>query len=177
MSWWDNPTKPRLAPVGAYSEQNQIWRKRAKGAYWVGWEKASPPCPESLVRPKQLAGELVTLSDGRQWLIPTARQLPCILGIDDEGNNESRLKPRYAEFYAQAEKALKEWCFGDGGMPFFEGRDLCVRALALNYRINLDVADALNLIGTDNLWDVVAAITSFRQIVAALTESQKKTAD
>ena len=41
--------------------------------HWVGWDKASPPTPQDLIRPTVCEGRPVVLGDKNEWIIPAVR--------------------------------------------------------------------------------------------------------
>jgi hypothetical protein len=77
------------APVKSQADAGQ----EAKVLYWLGCDKANPPGPAELARERQLPGRMVTLADGNQWLLPTARlasggtNLPVRLRLADDGGD------------------------------------------------------------------------------------------
>ncbi len=58
----------------AYRPDRQTWMQW-RANVWVGMydQPETAPSPQSLARPRQLAGHVVQLLDGRGWLVPVAR--------------------------------------------------------------------------------------------------------
>jgi hypothetical protein len=89
------------APGISYSAKTQAWRKIPQSPaaqVWVGHLINDPPTPSILQRREMLPGHKVTLADGRDWMIPTARHfveengevgwnvsLPQQVELDDDG--------------------------------------------------------------------------------------------
>lgn len=191
LACWDHGGHPDLDPVRLYDPDAQTWRpapargELAEGRYWIGWETARPPRPVDLERDKTLQGRTVELADGNQWLIPIACQLPRTWGA-----SKSRIVNRYVGYFEAAIEAVTQWLFvSDDGqgygfrVPLDAGLDggmgaLVAQSLALNYRLNADVLDALELIDSDCVATVLDAITEGAALARAVQlVREKKTED
>lgn len=145
----------------------------AAGRAWIGWDKSNPPGPETLRRQKQLGGDLLRLADGCDWLVPVASQAPKKMGIDDLGHVAAVMAPQYQPFFQMAFDALASYVQSNGTVlcPYEESFDVCVRILAMNYRMTRDLANALGLIDSRSLWTIPATTIE----AAALVDlTQKK---
>ena len=142
--------------------------------YYLG-KAAGEPKPEWFARANQQVGRDVTMADGQRWHIPTARQLPALLGLDDQDRLTSTVLPQYRAFFEAAYEAVKWFQPDDQGrvkVSYRAGFDFVCLALSINYRINPRIASWLGLVHTDSFFevaDVAAGVTDF-------FEAQKKTA-
>lgn len=153
----------------------QAAKPKSKG-FWLGKPKQGLITPAELGRPKQHPGTEITLADGQAWLIPLARQLPHVIGLDDDGRLVGQVVAQYREFWDVAWRSLHWFVPDEAGrcaIDFESGFDLVVRALAVNYRVNRDVAAFLGLVSSDLFWPVARAVVEFDQISEVL--AQKKT--
>lgn len=155
------------------------WTPCRKDLFWLGKVAGEIPKPEWFARgeggaPPHL-GQDVKMGDGQEWHIPTARQLPHLLGLDDEGNLTRKLLPHYKRFWEAAEKTVAWFELGDGNLMHIgsprEIFDFVSLALSINYRVNADVASWLGLVRDDIGWTVAGVVTEWR----GLLEAQKKT--
>lgn len=84
--------------LGYYADQ-QTWRRVPRTDYWVGFETADPPGPDSLRRKRMLPGHPVELADGHTWTVPSVivreatddgmsgrLALPTTVGVNDNGD-------------------------------------------------------------------------------------------
>lgn len=183
--WWDNAGVPDSTPAAGYHAEAQTWKPATKsgaleaGRYWIGWETARPPRPVDLERRKCHPGTLVRLRDGNQWLVPAARQFPQVYGLNDDGVFAGVVEAQYREFYDRAWQYLnllrgvdKENTCNLGNPA--EAWAFSVQALAWNYRINADIATALELLGSVEVFGdetsggIIRAATDFRALVEFL---------
>ncbi len=171
------------------------WTKSPRGEFWFGRPKqgdrlqvtgdsrqkpsASSPavtCPLSPVtflRRRQLRGIPVTLADGQAWTIASAQQLPCVLGLDAEGQWTGKTDPTYQAYYDACWGFWESLEVGNATVSWAKGADFAALALSINYRVNRDVAAWQGLLRDDVLWDVAKAAVEFDRFQAIL---QKKTA-
>lgn len=149
----------------AYRKDSQEWHRCAPcgdlagGRAWIGWDKSDPPTPENLARKVQLSGERIKLADGREWLIPIARQLPKIMGLDPEsGRVASVVAPQYRAFLEEAWATLATFVDREGKIyiEYEPGFAAAVRVLSMNYRMTRDLAAVLGMIGDSDLWTIPA---------------------
>jgi hypothetical protein len=170
-----------------YQADAQTWRKAPNGDLYVGMhlDQSLIPNPQSLARPRQLAGHEVVLADGRPWLVPMARgwteevgdlrwyhALPqrSVLGEDGRWRPGDVL-PRFAALWILAmrfEEARRQALFGiEGaadGKPVqvafdFDGlHEAAVRALLENYRVGPAEVDLLGLLTGDIAREILEAL-------------------
>lgn len=152
-----------LGKMTAYLPASQEWIRCTPcgdlpgGRAWIGWDKDAPPSPETLARKKQLAGEHLLLADGREWLIPVAQHLPKLMKLSQEtGQVTSVVAPQYKAFLQDAWNTLAKFMERDGEVyiDYQVGFSAAVRVLAMNYRICRDLADALGILGDNELWTI-----------------------
>ncbi len=177
-------------PATGYFPDAQTWRKADDAEYWLGWYNAAPPQPADLERSQQLAGHSIRLGDGNDWLVPVARSfpygisLPQSLSLGAGGNIAAAIIPRYAAF---GEKAAQLWdvfiaeCEAADSdaetqqtMPAVERMQLAIEALAFNYRIGRHECNALGLLTTDNLSEVLGAVIDQPTIIEHMRADAKK---
>lgn len=174
---WDDPLDPDKNQSPGVNLQRQTWKKSPEGNYWIGWETERPVRPTDIQRKKIYQGCEVVLHDGNSWLVPTARQLPHILGI-----GEPRIDKKYKPFFDKARANLDSWLRLTETneaqwyiTPKHAGFLFCCEALALNYRITPAIADCLEIVSTDEMFAVIEAITDGWWLPHAIEQLQKKT--
>lgn len=146
------------------------------GRYWIGRDVRHPVTPQALVRRALQYSLPVRLDDGNEWLVPVARQLPKIWGKDDSGHRASRARPEYADFCERSEAIFQSVIATDG--QNFVVEDVfgyCSMALAINYKVNEDILDFLELLTDDSMPRITGATLETKFIKDAL--DQKKSSD
>jgi hypothetical protein len=147
---------------------------------WIGVDRADPPRPEELARPRINRGYDIELGDGQTWKVPVIRRpdsssyLPCAFVRGSDGRRVEKLRAEYqADF--DAFRPAAEW-FYDGKDPAAQDReliiDLAIRALSINYRYSPNEQDVIQLVGQENLNLIVAAAVDYPSYDATV---QKKT--
>lgn len=150
-----------------YWPDRQTWRPlwRSPGEtpappLYVGWWTAEPPTPADLVVPEPIPGHLVKLRDGREWLIPLAREysggawhralpgaLTRLAGQWVSGDIDSRYARLWdisAEFYSQ----MFGGTLGQDHVLRFDfagANDAAATVLGFNYRLGAEEIAALGL--------------------------------
>lgn len=170
--------------IPGYRAGSQIWQpaKPAKdlaaGRFWLGIEANQRPTPSDLQRHVHFGGALVKLDDGNEWMVPIAQRLPHRLSIDENGNPVRVPKRKYEEFYRRTVGYYQSIVsFGnqsEQSVTFADAWPHAVEALTMNYRVNADVIDFLELLDDVNVITVVCA--TFEMGVLMEIEAQKKTA-
>lgn len=167
-------------PVLFHAADKQEWHecsqdgKLEAGRAWIGWFKNQRPTPETLARKKQFNGELTELNDGNEWLIPIAKQLPHVLGRTREGKAKLTVAERYRAFFERSYAVLEMFMTapqGEAAMTYEEAQAYGVQALAINYRVTVDLVVALELITTDLLWTIPEIVTEFRKMIEVLKKN------
>lgn len=184
----DHEPPPRLG----YAPQFQTWTRVACGLaaeaeLWVGVDTEHPVTAADLRRRKQFNGYEVDVA-GEKWTVPVVRDpqggsgLPRDFVYDDGGKIQERIKGEYLALWEKFARAV--WLFFDPAGPWpwridlAEGVDLCLAALALNYRVGRVEQNLLGLIDSDTWVSILAAAVdypTFRDL-AELATAQKKTA-
>lgn len=163
-----------------YYPKEQEWMEVAgeSGCYHLGVDR-DPLAPADLERDELIAGHLVTLEDGHDWLIPVARcfpagtNLPEALILGPDGGLVSEILPRFAKFAEDAERVYA--ALGDGeDMSLTDGWDVAVRALSLNYHLGRHEVSFLKLLTTTNMTLILRAIIDYPTITAAIEDHKKK---
>lgn len=183
------------ASDAGYFPGKQSWRRLrgpVNARIWIGqYDDREPPGPDWLRTPEQLPGHLVTLRDGRQWLVPCARQfadgeqrraVPARLDIDGDGRWISGdVLPEYSRLWHAAERFAEWFLAGDqaGALLIGDLTDYAVAALSVHYRLGPVEAAMLGLFDDRGLAarEVMLAAIDW-PTMQAWAESQKKaTAD
>jgi len=172
-----------------YDAGAEHWQQSHNGKYWLGFDPEKPPREKDLRRQVQLDGHLVKLHDEADWLVPLARflgggsSLPASLIMGKNGELITEALPRYAGFSGRAEKLWHDFMIenneAEGELEFdAAGRfNLAVEALVWNYRVGIEEVNALRLLGTDNLGQVMAAVIdvpTLQQKAEEMAASKKK---
>jgi hypothetical protein len=179
--------------VGVYAGQS--WRPVPGSPAYVGWFDDDRPTAEAVKRSAVLAGSLVRLADGGEWLVPVARRvhemddagglvvecaLPATVAADADGNwTPTGIIERYAPLWSYACDYWDSCLIGaaageDTGAYQFEFNqlfDAALFALQCNYRVGKAEASALGLFTHENAVAVMAVVTDFD---AALALVKKK---
>jgi hypothetical protein len=163
-----------------YYPDDQVWDEVAidkADSYWLGID-GDTLAPADLERDELIAGHLVTLEDGHDWLIPVARcfpagtNLPEALILGPGGELVSEILPRFAKFAGDAERVYE--ALGDGeDMSLTDGWDIAVRALSLNYHLDRHEVSFLKLLTTTNMTMILRAIIDYPTIEVAIERHKK----
>lgn len=168
----------RLPGKLGYYPQSQTWHEQP--GHWIGLAKDAPPEPADLARRKLYDGYLVTLADGAQWQIATARrpddstELPREMFFTSEGHFVEQIKTGWREAWERAGECLEWFTKGFEGSGSYRAEilDQAIRAVGINYRFGRGEQAALKLIDSDNWLPVLCALVDW--YAAA---DQKKTPD
>jgi hypothetical protein len=181
-----------------YAPGEQEWVGVQSSSAWVGRWKDEVFVPADLEREKPLAGHLVELADGNQWLCPVARglaaeggavkyyhTLPRGVALDATGKwSKGQVVPRYRRLW----KIAEAWWdtrvasvptaaeVGDVVSFDFEGLvSAAVECLAANYRVGAVEVSMLGLFDSDSARKIVDALVDLPTLVVLSEELQKKT--
>lgn len=184
LFYWDDPERPESSPrLGIHLDEQEWTPAKASGPlkagrYWLGREKGNPVTPYDLMRKEHYGGGLVKLDDGYEWCVPIAQRLPCRLTLDEDGRPIKRVKRPYEDYYAKVVGFYRTiLCLKDdpnaefvleGAWPF------AVQALNMNYRVNAEIIDWLELLDELNIQALIAA--TFEMSAMMEIAAQKKTA-
>ena len=161
-----------------YDSDRQAWRQIPGEQGFVGWLKGMQMQPEQLARREQIAGQLVTLADGNEWIVPTARapvedygtlryqvRLPRTMQFDDDGNwIYGDVESRFDRLMTIADKwsAVR---FSDDDdeidVTVAEATAMAVEALGYNYRVGPIEVSALRLINQQTVGKILDAVIDF----------------
>lgn len=180
------------ASDAGYFRERQAWRllRREVGSrIWCGLASdREHPTPDDLRSPEALPGHAVTLRDGRQWLVPCARQfvdgeqrraIPARMDIDDDGRWISGdVLPEYSRLWGAAER-FADWFLGrdeQRQLLVADLTDFAVAALAVHYRLGPVEAAMLGLFDDRGMAarEVMLAAIDWPTMQAWI-DSQKKT--
>ena len=137
--------------------------------FWLGRSKYKRVSPEALLRRRWHSGEDVLLDDGQAWTVPIARQLPHRHGMQGRV-----VKSQYRAFFDRAMEYQQRALDLRNGVDVVlaGGWRFGVEALAMNYRVNADVIDWLELVTDANIMWLVGA--TFEMCATDATDAQKK---
>jgi len=172
----------RRVPEVGHFPARQRWIKDPSQELWVGVYTDGPlPGPADLLRQKPITGHWLELLDGRQWLVPVARQyqeedgelrwahnLPRRLSRAEDGTWQSTaIVPRYQAIWDLAER----WECGkrdaarsagaaaeDVSFRFDDVVNGGIAALAVNYLVGPVEVDLLGLLSIDLATEVLDAL-------------------
>lgn len=161
-----------------YEDDKQTWRKIpekfCKVPAWCGYWNDRPPTVDDLARKNQLPGELVTLADGKQWLVPVLRKyrqddspglvydisLPTMLDYSDDGDlTLGEVAPQYRQVWEMGLKVGQSLAWGDEGdeasVDFGQVVEFAGPLLGLNYRVSMFELVFLKLVGVKEAEQIV----------------------
>lgn len=153
------PLKGRM--YHEYNPGEQTWVPsvpfdgQPEGAYWAGWNTASPPTPDDLQRRFPFRALSVLLGDRREWWFPAERELPFDLRLGPERQWSIVPMERFDEF-CHACRELRELL----SLAPEERRDIFMQELTefaragleMNYRLCPEVESAMKLWNTE-IWN------------------------
>lgn len=126
--------------------------------WWAGWWRDSPPGPEAFARDRQASGASIELRDGNAWKVPSLGNLPRVFGCDESGEQSMQVSARYRPLEVAAEAV------DDVQFPCAKGVllglwwEVAVAALGGNYRVDEHWIRCLELLDTEALLPVFAAV-------------------
>ena len=164
--------------------------KLEAGRYWVGVDEENPPQPADLARPSMISGLSITLADGYSWSVPTISRFPNRYQLNDGGEITRVIKDEYHKFYEAGMRVVAEVMqhfstieeirdkvpdIDDYSIPVTakNGLVLIAQALALNYRINWELAFLLDLLDERSGAMALLAFCELGQIKEVLDEKKK----
>jgi len=185
LNWWKDD--PSTAPNRYMANWNWIPCDK----YWLGTNPDSPPHPDELERTKTYPGNYMTLLDGREWKIPAYTQFDHSFQLVD-GKIARRPAPQW-DAYIKSMQVVQREIFGaldlldflDGkadrpenasdkptSVKITDGLYIACEALAVNYRINAEIACALGLLDDHVLSSLLCSAIELPEIMA--TRGEKK---
>ena len=164
--------------IGYYPD-DQAWVKISGQDYWIGY--ATQPSEIQLRREYIVEGEDHELANGESWVCPIVRKrgkvsLPSKWGIDAESGEFSQVVlANYADAWKMACEAW-DHVMGDTSIEKPRAFEICVCALAVNYRIGPIEASILGLIDDTNYDKVFGALIDRTFWETTLQERREKKA-
>lgn len=150
--------RPGHALIG-YQPDRQTWLPAvpreglAGGRFWLGFWNDQPVTPQDLARAYPQPGHRVQLGDGREWLVPLAKELTADLKMQDDGTWRYEIQRRFHAFYLDYLRWIT--LFGEASegttYDFGEAADFVLQGLRINYRLLPEAVSHLRLFDTDNL--------------------------
>lgn len=147
---------------------DQIWIKRFDTNSWICASGIHKPTPEQLAREVQIPGVDVELIDGRKWRIPVLRQwksdndqlqfdprLPRLISRSPQGWMVGDVIPKYRSIWNLSLKVgqiLFDQITGSANKAELDDTqlvDYAVEVLALNYRVDVHVVSAAELLSSE----------------------------
>lgn len=162
--------------AACYAPEKQTWHKARGADYWYGFDNDQPP-HAALARRKQYGGRVSI--DG-VWDVPSVDQVPHKIDLDPAGQLVRLPDGPYTEFADEAGQLLQ--VFADFGRNEQDPAEFnwqrqaafVVSALALNYRINLEIATRLGLLRDVDLWPLILRIGVAADVRAIFADLEKK---
>ena len=165
-----------------HNPKTHDWRKIRAGV-WIGIprDKAQRPGPNDLAKQNMsLDGHLVSLADGRQWIVPIVRfldgntQLPRVL-TRVHGHAKWIVKEEFAELVSMADAIVKS-ALSEAETNFDPDSVLrfCALALSVNYRVGPEEIAALELIDSENIKSIADAALDGPRLAGLVDEFKKK---
>ena len=149
-----------------YWPDKQRWRQGP--SWWLGWDTGETPGPDDLARGESILGRPLALRDSRSWLIPSGNpaadrpQLPYRLSPQPDGTEAREVVEAYQGFCTQISEAFELFCRLRGDWAQWEQQidealawSIARRALAIMYRVGPVEIDALELVDSGNVNQVV----------------------
>jgi hypothetical protein len=161
-----------------YTPDSQTWHPARGADYWYGFDRDQPP-HVALARRRQYDGRGVVAG---VWQLPSVDHVPHKIDLDAQGDLVRLPDTAYADFADEAGQLLNVFAdFGrnqldPGEFNWQRQATFVVSALALNYRINLEIATRLGLLTDSDLWTHVLRIGAAETVRAIFADLDKKKA-
>lgn len=147
-----------------YLPTRQTWVEG--NGYWVGWDTQNPPTAADLERKTTVAGHILELGDGKDWLIPSATKVPHLARFC-KGAWLEVADPAYQSLLEDAAWSLDQ-CLQlvehDHEIPLIAATEHAFRALCWNYRLVGEVASHLALFNGKTLFPILAHFSDVEQV-------------
>lgn len=173
-----------------YHPAQQTWEEfrefgQPEHAYWVGTDKEHPPTPADLERKTIHGGYKIKLA-GHEWEVPVIRNpaggtgLPTAWKAGAGGTVTESVRAEWSALFERFGRAL--WMFHGEDSPYpyamdrTEALDLCLEAVAVNYRVGLAEQNIMGLIGSESWFPVLAATVdwpTFRDVYEQVANKKK----
>jgi hypothetical protein len=170
-------TWPSGAAIPAYLPDQQTWT--CHGPYWLGTWNSNRATPKELLRNELVDGPVADLADGQSWGIPNLTKLPAVFALDSEFKPIKVPHPKFGEFVgrcAWATEAVIQFLETRQAPDWAAALEFCAQALAINYRVNLQIAVTLGLFNEKLLPRVMMFAADSERILNVLEDVKKKDA-
>lgn len=146
-----------------YWNDRQNWETVPGSSVWIGYNRLNPPTPKDLERKKVLPGYVLTLGDGQEWRVPTARTydedgtyrslFPKVIRLNNQGEvlTSDDISSAYLPAWELAEKVHDEWM-----APSVDKREgelkysRVFEILTINYDIGFEEISCLGIVTSEN---------------------------
>jgi hypothetical protein len=171
IAYWNDQRTSGAPKPPCVEREKQVWYPLPKrgelpaGRAWFGWWKDDPIVPADLLRKRPLPGTDVEL--GRySWNVPTARNLPRVFSFDAEGARTwSYEKEAHVRYFDEAWRLVAKMgqTFREGSFSYEldELLTFVEQALAINYRVSLELLDAMKAIREESIWKAAYVAAGF----------------
>jgi hypothetical protein len=180
----------KSVPLGNFPQIK--WTPNHDSKFWIGVDPADPPQPIDLIRHVTIIGSQVTLGDGFTWNMPTLSRLPSNFALNSEGELTQTVKAEFERLYESSISVVTEILRQFDMVELIrekkpeldqyqiqvsvdDGLKLIAASLAINYRINFEIAIMLGL------FDQAAAARALIELVELrelkIVKDQKKNLD
>lgn len=175
---FDNQPPDRM---GFYPD-GQEWKPShavADGKLWIGLDKVRPTRPNDLRRKTLCSGYDVKLEDGYPWQIPIIRrvdgqtELPQVFSENGDGQWRFKTREKYMAAWKNTEIS-SGFFFFDQSHEMNLLLDICIEALAINYRIDKALTQRLEILGSGCWESLLSATVDFDKVLAIAIDQQKK---
>lgn len=180
------PVSGDAPPRIGYFPEWQEWQAFSNDL-WIGRDKEHPPTPEDLRRKTAMVPGYAVELAGQRWEVPVLRDprggtgLPSTFFVESDGRVTDRVRDTHRPLFDRFAAVVDLFGNPDGpyplALPRAEALDLCLAALAVNYRIGRPEQNLLGLVGSET-WDTILALAvdwpTYRDLYQEI-ERQKKT--
>jgi hypothetical protein len=175
----------------SYSPEAQRWAREPEGRYYVGVGIDNPPGPADLIREDAPGGNLVTLADGRDWMVPVvatfanspqAVSIPRAIVFDDTGQLVTEPKAELQILEEVGAEIFEALALTDDGVFELPNRTqeelirIAFSALSVNYHLGAAEVSLLRLVDTDNYQKILLELADYAGLLAMIrseTEAKK----
>ena len=161
---WIDQDKPNANPIPDTASNDWAKAKPCEalkaGRFWLGKPKWDTITPASLERRSAIGGMRVLLDDQQEWSIPVARQSPHDYRLDDSAQPVRKPQARFEKFYndtARFYELFRRYWETGVDLSLDEAWSFANEALSINYRVNADIVDWLELLGDESMPMLICA--------------------
>ena len=168
------------------------WTPSHDSKFWIGIDPEDPPQPIDLARKVLIAGSSVTFGDGFTWTLPTLSRFPSNFALTGDGQLTQQVKEEFAQLYDSSLSVVTEILRQFDMVELIrekkpeleaysievsveDGLKLIARSLAINYRLNFEIAIMLGLFDQSSAARALVELIELREL--RLVNDQKKNLD